>query len=119
MAVDPAFGPESLVRVWQQSTALLLENGTLDLGPRTHQRSLQLDQAVESYLLEQVYAKVLERLEARYVCLFLARIATPAHVCSCVADQAKLEAAWLALHHATPSTFKIRREFQVVKRIVL
>ncbi|EQC27942.1 hypothetical protein SDRG_14220 [Saprolegnia diclina VS20] len=91
----PAFGPENLGRVWQQSTALLLENGTLDLGPRTHQRSLQLDQAVESYLLEQVHAKVLHRLEA-----------------TCVADQAKLEAAWFALRNATPSTFKIRREYQ-------
>ncbi|KDO20970.1 hypothetical protein SPRG_14063 [Saprolegnia parasitica CBS 223.65] len=91
----PAFGPESLLRVWQQSTALLLESGTLDLGPRTHQRSLQLDQAVESYLLEKVHATILARLEA-----------------CCASDQAKLEAAWLALRFATPSTFKIRREFQ-------
>ncbi|OQR85477.1 hypothetical protein ACHHYP_11784 [Achlya hypogyna] len=92
----PVLGPESLQRVWRQSTNLLVENGTLDLAPHTHQRSLQLDQAVESYLLEQLHDAIMDHLRV-----------------SCAHDQHRLEATWRDLRYAVPSDFNIRMEFQV------
>ncbi|ETW04506.1 hypothetical protein, variant 2 [Aphanomyces invadans] len=95
--------PRRLRHVWTKCVDLLDDTGTLDtplLAP-THvqHRHLQLAQAVESYLMEQVHDVVFAAVVFR-----------------CRKQDDAVRHTWRLLEHATPRDFNIAREFQCEQR---
>ncbi|OQS03273.1 hypothetical protein THRCLA_04429 [Thraustotheca clavata] len=90
------FRPQSIKRVWRQSLDILLDNGALDITSSSHsQRLIQLEQAIESYIMEQLHDIIFERIQN-----------------SCQSEQRQFEQSCLKLKYATPATFKIQLEYQ-------
>ncbi|KAF0709382.1 Aste57867_5972 [Aphanomyces stellatus] len=97
--------PHGLRRVWTRSVDLLLDNGTLDMeAPEAmrQQRRLQLEQTIESYVMEQVHALVFTSIVKKY------------H-----AEDSKLYLIWARLAHATPHDFGIEPAFQCDQRMTI
>ncbi|ETV68015.1 hypothetical protein, variant [Aphanomyces astaci] len=97
--------PRRLRHVWTTCVNLLDDNGTLDtdaallIAAHSQHRQIQLAQAVESYLMEQVHD-----------------VAFSAVVARCRSKDDAVHTAWRRLEMATPQDFNISREFQCEQR---